>query len=89
MTHLKKYWYWYLIAIVVLVAAILAYSNWETVKGWFSSSTTPGAGGRITNNRIPVTQKTDCIGGYESIWGVVGSNARKCKNNADGTYTYV
>lgn len=38
MTHLKKYWLWYAIAIVVVVAAILAYSNWETVKGWFSSS---------------------------------------------------
>lgn len=88
MTHLKKYWYWYLIAIVVIIAAILAYSNWETVKGWFSSSA-PGTGGRIANNTIPVSAKTDCIGGYESVWGVIGSNARKCKNNGDGTYTYI
>lgn len=39
MTHIKKYWIWYALAIVVVVAAILAYSNWETVKGWFSGGT--------------------------------------------------
>lgn len=43
MTHLKKYWIWYTIAVVVIVAGILAYFNWETVKGWFGSSEqTPG-----------------------------------------------
>lgn len=54
MTHLKKYWLWYLIAIVVVVAAILAYSNWETVKGWFSStpgSTRIAAGANGSNTR--------------------------------------
>lgn len=50
MTHIKKYWIWYLLAIVVVVAAILAYSNWETVKGWFSGGTertqAPGSTGK-------------------------------------------
>lgn len=39
MTHLKKYWIWYLVAAVVVTIAILAYFNWDTVKGWFASDT--------------------------------------------------
>lgn len=63
MTHLKKYWLWYLIAIVVVVVVILAYSNWETVKGWFSGNDQQGGGvpgdgtrmGNLNLSRIPAS----------------------------------
>lgn len=63
MTHLKKYWLWYLIAIIVVVAAILAYSNWETVKGWFSSAPATqedvlDANGNPTGRRVYVNTST-------------------------------
>lgn len=59
MTHLKKYWLWYLIAIIVVVAAILAYSNWETVKGWFSS--TPDSGARSGSSGTGSSSKQACV----------------------------
>lgn len=56
MTHLKKYWIWYLIAFVVIIAAIMAYLNWETVKGWFSSTsgTTRVSGGNGSTRQMCV-----------------------------------
>lgn len=40
MTHLKKYWIWYALALVAII--VLVSMNWTTVKGWFSSA--PGTG---------------------------------------------
>lgn len=78
MTHLKKYWLWYLIAIVVVVAVILAYSNWETVKGWFSSSSATqqnvlDANGNPTGQRVYVSstarQRSCCSVGNTGFIG--------------------
>lgn len=52
MTHLKKYWYWYLIAIALIAAGIWSYYNWETVKGWFSSSAPAPASESDSQHRI-------------------------------------
>lgn len=59
------------------------------IKGWFASATM-GAGRMIANKSTMVTTSiNDCIDGHESVYGVIGTNARKCRLNGDGTYNYV
>lgn len=55
MTHFKKYWLWYTIAVVILIA-LLVYFNWETVKGWFSSSQ-----GRYASSDTNASTRQACI----------------------------
>lgn len=38
MQHFKQYWFWYLIAVIVFIAAIVIYFNWDALFGSVSSA---------------------------------------------------
>lgn len=68
-------------AIVLVIVIIIAY-NWDKIAGLFSSKPTK----RIINPN-PKVYLTDCVNGYETVNGLQGS--RRCKDNGDGTYSYL
>lgn len=53
MTHFRKYWLWYALAAVALIA-IIVWANWETVRAWFPAAGTRTANGNRGSVRPPL-----------------------------------